>query len=96
MVCEHLAALERELIAQGLPVTYRGRAWGENCREWVYFSCVLDLKALRARLGLPDCVEDHMHKGTHDGSEAGFYCSTCQDGVMGYHPKDAGNARTVS
>ena len=96
MVCEHLAVLERELSAMGLPVTFRGKAWSQNCREWVYFPCVLDLTALRARLALPDCVEDHIHRGTHDGSEAGFFCSVCHDGVMGNHPNDSRGARTIS
>ena len=86
MVCEHLAGLERELIAAGIPVTFRGRAWAENCREWVYFDCRLDLAALRARLALPECVREHEHLGTHDGHEAGFVCAACRDGVMGVHP----------
>ena len=85
-MCEHLADLERELIAASIPVTFRGRAWTENCREWVYFGCRLDRPALRARLGFPECVRDHEHVGTHDGQEAGFVCASCRDAVMGVHP----------
>jgi len=95
VVCEHLAVLERELAALGIRETYRGRPWTENCREWVYFACVLDRPALRARLALPECVTDHVHRGTHDGTEAGFVCSVCHDGVMGCHPEQAGGARVV-
>jgi hypothetical protein len=89
MVCGHLAPLEKELIAAGVRITYRGKPWTERCREWVYFDCCLDRAALRVRLALPECVEDHEHWGTHDGQEAGFVCSSCDDAVMGIHPKAA-------
>ena len=88
MVCEHLRPLEEALIAAGIPETYRGQAWSKNCREWVYFECVLNRASLRKRFNLPDCVVDHEHLGTHDGQEAGFVCETCKDGVMGRHPRD--------
>ena len=86
MVCEHLSALEREVQARGIKETFRGQAWSDNCREWVYFECVLDLAALRARFDFASCVEDHVHRGTHDGAEAGFVCNQCHDGIMGAHP----------
>ncbi len=86
MVCECLAKLEQALLNAGIKETYRGQAWSQNCREWVYFDCVLDLPSLRERFGLSDLVKDHEHRGTHDGSERGFVCSECQDGVMGVHP----------
>lgn len=92
MVCEHLAALERALIESGAAETFRGQAWSDNCREWVYFACVLDLPALRARFAFAPCVEDHVHRGTHDGSEAGFVCTVCHDAIMGRHPGDSGHA----
>lgn len=86
MVCEHLSALESELLARDVEITFRGQAWSDNCREWVYFACVLDLPSLRARFAFAPCVEDHVHRGTHDGSESGFVCSVCQDALMGAHP----------
>lgn len=89
MVCEHLIALESALLAAGVPETFRGAAWSRNCREWVYFECVLDRPALRTRFALPVCVIDHEHLGTHDGREAGFVCEQCHDGIMGRHPKDS-------
>ena len=73
-------------MAAGIPETSRGQAWTDNCREWVYFDCILDLADLRARFRLADLVVDHDHLGTHDGCERGFYCSRCLDGVMGRHP----------
>lgn len=85
MLCPHLAALERALLAAGIPLTFRGQPWSSNCREWVYFDCWLDRPSLRARLQLDECVIDHEHRGTHDGQEAGFVCSQCWDGIMGRH-----------
>jgi hypothetical protein len=85
MTCEHLNPLEAELIAAGIPVTFRGQAWSSNCREWVYFDCWLDRAAIRQRLVIAECVQDHDHRGTHDGQEAGFFCAACKDGIMGVH-----------
>lgn len=89
MVCEHLRALEAEMLAAGIKELHRGQAWSRNCREWAYFACVLDIAALRARLHFEACVEDHEHRGTHDGSEAGLVCARCHDAIMGAHPADA-------
>lgn len=86
MVCEHLSALEQELLAREIEETFRGQAWSDKCREWVYFACVLDLPALRARLNFAPSVADHVHRGTHDGAEAGFVCNECNDAIMGGHP----------
>lgn len=88
MVCEHLSALEQEILTAGVRETFRGAAWTRNCREWVYFDCWLDLPALRARFTFAPCVVDHTHRGTHDGSEAGFFCETCKDAIMGVHDAD--------
>ena len=93
MVCEHLAALEKELVAAGVRETFRGQAWSHNCREWVYFDCVLDRSSIRARTDFAECVQDHEHLGTHDGQEAGFVCTACNDGIMGAHPQTGSRAR---
>ncbi|MGE0597254.1 MAG: hypothetical protein AB7P07_12895 [Hyphomonadaceae bacterium] len=66
--------------------TSRGQAWSRNCREWVYFAARLDLPALRARFAFEPCVMEHVHRGTHDGAEAGFVCEQCHDAIMGGHP----------
>jgi hypothetical protein len=90
MTCDHLIELENALIADGIKETSREQAWGRNCREWVYFDCVLDLSSLRKRFLFADCVENHSHIGTHDGCEQGFYCTKCLDGIMGAHPHQSG------
>ncbi len=84
----HRRLLEAELIAAGVPITFRGKPWSASWREWVYFNCWLDRAAIRARLELPDCVRDHDHRGTHDGQEAGFVCVACNDGIMGVHESE--------
>ncbi len=83
MLREHLQQLEPELIAAGVKETFRGQAWSRNCREWVYFDCILDRESIRRRIELAECVVDHDHIGTHDGQEAGFVCEICRDGIMG-------------
>lgn len=83
MTCEHLRALEQALLASDIRETFRGAAWSNNCREWVYFDCFLNLLAVREIMELPDCVVEHAHRGTHDGQERGFVCTCCNDAIMG-------------
>ena len=88
MVCEHLAPLERELMDKRIPETYRGAAWGENTREWVYFNCVLDTEALRERFSFPAFVTVHQNSDPRSGTEHGFICQKCLDGIMGKLPAE--------
>jgi hypothetical protein len=89
MVCKHLAQLERELLAAGVSLTFRGQAWTSNCREWAYFACVLDRPAIRERLSLPDCVRDHDNDDSRSGLESGLVCTACWDAVVGIHATQA-------
>ena len=86
MTCEHLNRLEQAIAAAGFEETFRGAAWSKNCREWVYFDCVLPSDAVRIAFGRAECVRDHAHRGTHDGQESGFVCEVHKDGIMGHHP----------
>ena len=95
MTCEHLRPLETELIAAGIRETFRGKPWSANCREWVYFDCFLDRRSIRKRLAFHDCVADHEHCGTHDGQEAGFVCTLCQDAIMGVHDRYRNDETTI-
>ncbi|WP_166350664.1 hypothetical protein [Phytoactinopolyspora limicola] len=79
----HLAALEAELIAAGIPETARGALWSKNCREWVYFDVVLDLEALTNRFGFDPCVNTHQNLDSRSGLESGFVCTRCDDAVVG-------------
>lgn len=94
-MCEHLATLENFLKLSGIQETFRGTPWTENCREWVYFDCVLDLAALRTKFHLPVFVEDHINDDERSGLEAGFCCSLCNDAIMGVHPSVAKDKITI-
>ena len=83
MVCEHLSELENALLTYGAEETYRGQAWSDNCREWVYFDVVLDIDALQSQFSFPKCVEVHENLDERSGTERGFYCVQCKDAVMG-------------
>ena len=83
MTCQHLKALEEELVADGAKETYRGAPWTKNCREWVYFDVVLDTSAIAKRLNFPPCVKIHENLDEKSGTERGFECTECKDAVMG-------------
>jgi len=83
LACRHLAALEAALIASGARETFRGQAWSDNCREWVYFDVVLDVDALRRRFAFGPEVEMHENRDPRSGLERGFVCRECNDAVMG-------------
>ena len=83
MTCQHLKALEAELIAAGVKETYRGAAWTKNCREWVYFDVVLDTSDLSARFKFPPCVKVYENLDEKSGTERGFECTECKDAITG-------------
>ena len=82
---EHLERLDTELKNRGIQETFRGKAWSENCREWVYYDCILDLDKLKQRFNFPDFVKVHINDDNKSGMEAGFYCELCKDGVIRIH-----------
>jgi len=85
-VCEHLRPLEKYILSTGAQETFRGKAWSNDCRTWVYFNIILNTDALRKKLALDNCVKLHEHIGTHSGTEMGLYCEIHKDGIMGAHP----------
>jgi len=86
MTCEHLIDLENAIASAGFEETFRGAAWSNNCREWVYFDCVLPSDLVRTAFAFEECVKVYAHRGTHDGQESGFVCEIHKDGIMGHHP----------
>jgi hypothetical protein len=90
-MCEHLQALDLELRDKGIQETYRGQAWSDNCREWVYYNCVLDVDSLTRRFDFADCVKVHANDDPRSGTEKGFVCELCHDAVMGRHPLTPGD-----
>jgi len=89
MPCPHLKPLENALAAAGMEETARGQLWSQ-AEEFVYFHCRIDQDGARERFNLDPCVEWSEHRGTHEGSEAGFFCTRCRTGVMGLHAADTG------
>ena len=85
MVCEHLRAVEADVAASGATETFRGQAWSDNCREWVYFDRLLDVGDLRARFDLDDCVVDHQNDDPRSGRERGLVCTIHHDAVIGLY-----------
>lgn len=81
--------METYLQEKGIPETFRGQAWSDHCREWVYFDCVLDVEALKSRLQLPGFVEKHENTDLRSGTELGLVCTECYDAIMGLHPAHA-------
>ena len=87
-MCEHLLALDQELKSKGYKETFRGQAWSDNCREWVYYNTVLDLDEIQSRYSFPSFVTVHVNNDPKSGTEAGFECGMCKDAVMGLLPAD--------
>lgn len=85
-MCEHILPIEKYIQGKDIRETYRGEAWSYNCREWVYFDCILDVEQLQARFKLPDFVTIHENKDPKSGTELGLVCNQCQDAIMGLHP----------
>ena len=86
-MCDHLSPLDNELKAKGFTETFRGQAWSDNCREWVYYDTILDLAEIRNRYQFPDFIITHVNEDPKSGLEAGFVCTFCHDGVMGKYER---------
>ena len=86
MMCEHLIGLETELKEKGIKETFRGKAWSENCHEWVYYDCVLNLEKIMKKYNFPDFVKIHVNADNKSGMESGLYCEVCKDAIIGLHP----------
>ena len=85
-MCEHLQPITNFLKDEGVPITYRGQPWTKNCREWVYYDCVLKVDELKAEFGLDSCVVVHDYNDVKVGAELGLFCEECKDAVVGIYP----------
>jgi hypothetical protein len=92
-MCEHLIELECYIKSKNIKETFRGKAWSENCREWVYFDCVLSVNKLKEKFNFDNCVKVHEYNDVKIANELGFYCDVCKDGIMGFNPN---NENTVN
>jgi hypothetical protein len=94
-MCEHLQPLEDYIKAKKIPEIFRGQAWSNNCREWVYFDCVLEPESLKAAFHLPSFVTTHENTDEKSGTELGLVCTQCKDAIMGLHPNHASSAKLL-
>ena len=92
-MCEHLQPLEDYLKGKKIPQTFRGQAWSDNCREWVYFDCVLETESLQSRFHLPSFVVRHENTDERSGTELGLVCTKCKDAIMGLHPNHSSSSK---
>jgi hypothetical protein len=58
-MCIHLKQLEDYITSKGITETWRGQAWTNNSREWIYFACILETQVLKKKLQLEPCIETH-------------------------------------
>lgn len=86
-MCKHLEILENYIKEAGFKETFRGQPWSSNCREWVYYNGVLNTQRLKEKLKLVPPILIHDYFDPKAGSELGFVCTECYDGIMGPHPK---------
>jgi hypothetical protein len=90
MTCVHLAALERELDAQGIPLGDGGESpYGPDWGTWFEVSSTFDAGSLRARLKIPETVTYVEYDGRVAGTDATWYCPDCKRAIMGLHPRYA-------
>lgn len=87
--CEHLAPLEQELAARGIPLGEGGRSPYSDEGVWFPVDCTFDGPALRVRLQLPDFITYEEYDGRVAGSDATWYCWQCKCAIMGMHPRYA-------
>jgi hypothetical protein len=83
-VCGHLRELDNYIKSKNVKELFRGKAWSENCNEWVYYDCILNIEKLRRKFSFADCVKTHEYYDMKTANESGFYCNTCKDGIMGF------------
>ena len=88
-MCEHLQLLEKYIKAKNISEIFRGKAWDNNCNEWAYFDCVLDVKRLKIKFNFDHCMKIHDYIDYKVANELGFVCETCKDGIMGLNPKSS-------
>ncbi len=84
-MCAHLLPLENELKAAGIEETFRGQAWTDNGREWVYFNCYLDVEKLIRRFKFAPFIQHHVNEDPKSGFEEGLVCTLCNDAIIGHH-----------
>jgi hypothetical protein len=92
-MCEHLMELDCYIKSKKIKEIFRGKAWSENCREWVYYDCILNVNTLKEKFNLDGCIKIHEYNDIKVANELGFYCNSCKDAVIGFNKKT--NNKTI-
>ena len=87
-MCEHLMELDRYIKNKGIKEIFRGKAWSENCNEWVYYDCIMNIKKLKEKFIFDNCITIHEYFDIKSANELGFFCNKCKDGIMGFIPNN--------
>ena len=87
-MCKHLIEIDNYIRNMGIEELFRGKAWSENCNEWVYYNCIIDIKKLKEKFILNNCVTIHEYNDSKVANELGFICNNCKDGIMGFSPNN--------
>ena len=85
-MCEHLIEIDNYIKAKGVKEIFRGKAWSENCNEWAYYDCIINIEKIKEKIIINNCIEIHEYHDIKVSNELGFFCNKCKDGVMGFHP----------
>jgi hypothetical protein len=44
--------LDHYIKSKNIKEIFRGQAWSKNCREWVYYDCILNIDKLKEKFNL--------------------------------------------
>jgi hypothetical protein len=56
-MCKHLTELDNYIKNKGIKELFRGKAWSENCNEWVYYDCIIDIIKIKEKIVFDNCVK---------------------------------------
>ena len=87
-MCKHLIELEKYIKNQRIKELFRGKAWSENCNEWVYYDCIMEIEKLQKNFAFDNCISIHECNDIKIANELGFYCNKCKDSIIGLNPNN--------
>ena len=83
-MCKHLIELDNYIKRKGIKELFRGKAWSDNCNEWAYYDCIIDIEKIKHKIIFDNCVTIHEYYDIKTANELGFFCNNCKDGIMGF------------
>jgi hypothetical protein len=83
-MCRHLIELDNYIKRKGIKELFRGKAWSENCNEWVFYDRIIDIDKIKEKIKPDKCVTVHKYYDIKIANELGFFCSNCNDAIIGF------------